>query len=544
MPRLSLAPYLADPDLDLYHGDALTVLRELTAESVHMCVTSPPFFSLRDYGVQGQIGLEDSPDAWAARLVEVFREVRRVLRRDGVMFLECGDSYASSALPGAVSHGRADRAREGCPVHGYAYRDPDDESGDALAFHSRHSDRLPHGCASPDDETDRGIDSQDSRSRSVVGLGPRDAPASSKPVGAPSLHRASRGETEGDALADRISQRSSADDAAASARSSACTCGTVGRWTPSADRSLDRGSWDEAYAHSIASPSLKPKDLIGAPWLLAFALRADGWWLRSCMIWAKPNPMPESVTDRPTTAHSYVFLLAKSARYFYDATAVREPAEWACWGDQTVPKYGGTDTAAGWIKPKTKNELHDSAPGAGQRNLRSVLTIPTEPNGLAVCEGCGAYWERGAPAQHCGQPVVAHYAAFPQRLVEVAVLAGTSERGVCPDCGAPWVRETEKSLANPGNRTNNGQKPRTAERRGFDVRLEASTETTGWRPSCEHDQEPVSATTLDPFLGSGTTALVARRLGRRCVGIELREAYCRMTAHRLAQQSLLTETTR
>src|SRR5262249_45644030 len=101
----------------------------------------------------------------------------------------------------------------------------------------------------------------------------------------------------------------------------------------------------------------KAKDLIGAPWLLAFALRADGWYLRQCVVWHKPNAMPESVRDRCTTAHSYLFLLSKSPRYWFDADAISEPAEWARWGDQTVPKYEGTETASGWMQPKGKNEL-------------------------------------------------------------------------------------------------------------------------------------------------------------------------------------------
>jgi site-specific DNA-cytosine methylase len=164
------------------------------------------------------------------------------------------------------------------------------------------------------------------------------------------------------------------------------------------------------------SHGLKPKDLVGIPWRVAFALQADGWYLRSDIIWSKPNPMPESVTDRPTKAHEYVFLLTKSARYYYDADAVREPhesldhhlrypnsryAETGKWGDNG--KSGGVE---GGMNP------------AG-RNLRSVWTIATAP--------------------YPG----AHFATFPPKLVEPCVKAGTSERGVCGECGAPWVREVE-----------------------------------------------------------------------------------------------------
>jgi DNA modification methylase len=218
-------PYLQDADCTLYHGDALDVLRELPDESVHCIATSPPFYALRDYGVDGQIGLEETPDAWAAALVAVFREARRVLRKDGTLWVECGDSYSGLA-------------------------------------------RIPYG---------------------------------------------DQGKREHGTDADRI--------------------------------------------RKPLTPGLKQKDLTGAPWLLAFALRADGWWLRGCNIWAKPNAMPESAKDRCTTAHSYVFQLSRSARYFFDGDAISEPAAWERWGDQTVPKHEGTETAAGWIQPKTKNEL-------------------------------------------------------------------------------------------------------------------------------------------------------------------------------------------
>ncbi len=312
----------------------------------------------------------------------------------------------------------------------------------------------------------------------------------------------------------------------------------------------------------------KPKDLLLQPFMLAMALRADGWYLRSTIIWHKPNAMPESARDRPTMAHSYLFLLAKSARYFYDADAIREPAEWARWGDQTTPKHEGTETAGGWIKPRTKNDLlgkrdrgsgfqerwdAGETNGRGAKNARSVWTIPTEPNGLALCEVCGAYWERGAPANHCGQPVVAHYAAFPQALVERCILAGTSERGCCYICGAPWVRETESELVkSPKHGAGSVVRGRNE---GNDVngwadqtypRLNRQTTTLGWHPSCnclapdKAAGHVVPATVLDPFAGSGTTALVARRLGRRSIGIELREAYCRMIENRLQQLSLLT----
>jgi hypothetical protein len=185
---------------------------------------------------------------------------------------------------------------------------------------------------------------------------------------------------------------------------------------------------------SVRAHPTKPKDLIGAPWLLAFALRADGWYLRQCIIWQKPNPMPESVRDRCTTAHSYLFLLSKQPRYFFDTEAIAEPAEWARWGDQTVPKYEGTETASGWMQPKTKAELAPIArrkplipeqtkhgvgsqglgsstfgqyPENGRKNARSVWSIPTEGFSARALGGgatritspdCPVHGDRAAPA--------------------------------------------------------------------------------------------------------------------------------------------------
>lgn len=252
-------------------GDALARLRDMPDESVQCCVTSPPYYGLRSYLPDGhpakalEIGLETTPDAYVAKLVEVFREVRRVLRNDGVLFLNLGDSFASG---------------------GRAYRDSDDK----LAA--------------------RGMATR-----------PRD------PEG------------------------------------------------------------------------IKPKDLIGVPWMVAFALRADGWWLRSDIVWAKPNPMPESVADRPTRAHEYVFLLTKSEQYFYDAEAVKEEAV------SNHPSGNG-------FKRDARQSFRDAKgargrdeqwvqPADGKRNARSVWTIGSEPFRDA------------------------HYAVMPSALAERCILAGS-----------------------------------------------------------------------------------------------------------------------
>lgn len=233
-------------------GDCLTTLRTLQDASFQSCVTSPPYYGLRDYGHAGQIGLEPSPDEYVARMVAVFAEVRRVLRDDGTLWLNVGDSYAAS------------QSNNG----GYSAKS-------TLA-----------GFTNPN----------------------------------------TKGRTANDAAV---------------------------------PRRLEHGH--------------KPKDLLGIPWQLAFALRADGWFLRSDIIWHKPNPMPESVTDRPTSAHEHVFLLTKSARYFYDAAAIAEAAEF--------PELTRrVDTGAG--DGRLDRGMYSGRSGTrtdGTRNARNVWTIATQP---------------------------------------------------------------------------------------------------------------------------------------------------------------------
>jgi hypothetical protein len=257
---------------------------------------------------------------------------------------------------------------------------------------------------------------------------------------------------------------------------------------------------------------LKPKDLAGIPWRVAFALQADGWWLRSDIIWSKPNPMPESITDRPTKSHEYLFLLSPSARYSYDAEAVREPhtRDWA--GETVGPGYM---TAEQGRRDGGKRQGNGMNPAG--RNLRSVWTIATEP--------------------YPG----AHFATFPRKLVEPCIKAGTSERGVCPDCGAPWVRETSVAYVKSpvhGAGSVVGRHYATGAN-NFDgagmPRLNKQTTTTGWRPTCAHDGDPAPATVLDPFGGSGTVALVAQALGRRAVLVELNPEYVDQAIERIAK---------
>ena len=273
--------------------------------------------------------------------------------------------------------------------------------------------------------------------------------------------------------------------------------------------------------------NLKPKDLCGIPWRLAFALQADGWYLRSDIVWSKPNPMPESVTDRPTKAHEYVFLLTKGPRYFFDQEAVREPAHvttaWPAMGAASHAArrqvINGGDVGLMEVNP------------AG-RNIRSVWEIATQP-----------YPE-------------AHFATFPEELVRRCLLAGCPEQ-VCGECGKARERVVELSYTKEGAHAALVDKPtdRSAgapmpNRTDGNVampgpqamkhgRANKIVETLGFT-DCGHDAYRPGIV-LDPFIGSGTTALVARKHGRRCVGIELNAEYCALAAHRTQQQSLYTE---
>lgn len=299
-------------DSTIHVGDCLDGLRRMADESVQTCITSPPYFGLRDYGVEGQLGLEPTPAEFVAALVQVFREVHRVLRDDGTLWLNLGDSYSSG---------------------GRKTRDPDE--------------KLPQ----------RGSDTR-----------PQDG--------------------------------------------------------------------------------LPEKNLIGIPWRVAFALQADGWYLRQEIIWHKPNPMPESVRDRCTKAHEHIFLLSKSPRYYFDHEAIKEQAVGGQAGRAASFKREGSKRAQvipGQTAGTHRADREDVAYNGETRNRRSVWTVPTR-----AFKG-------------------AHFATFPEQLIEPCILAGA----------------------------------------------------------------PVGGTVLDPFMGAGTTAVVAERLGRRWVGCELNPDYAAIAEARI-----------
>jgi DNA modification methylase len=306
---------------EIINSDALAGLKTLPDNCIDCCVTSPPYYELRDYGVAGQIGLETSPEIYIEKLVEVFMEAFRVLKPSGTLWLNIGDSYNGS--------GKA----KGCNLDNYLQRS------------NSHA--------------------QQTKPTNISGL--------------------------------------------------------------------------------------KPKDMIGIPWLLAFELRKRGWYLRQDIIWHKPNPMPESVKDRCVKAHEYIFLLSKSAKYYFDCKAILQPISAGSHDNNfanTNLKYSSDKNVNQWAKGSVKrifNSLPDGQPAAMKR---SVWSIPSQA-------------EREA-----------HFACFPQKLVSDCIKAGCPENGIV----------------------------------------------------------------LDPFMGSGTTAVVARKLGRKYTGFELNPEYCKISERKLRRE--------
>ena len=281
-------------DYKLLQGDCLEVLKTLPDQSVQMCVTSPPYYGLRDYGVDGQIGLEETPEAYTEKMVVVFREVRRVLRDDGTLWLNLGDSYFGSRSTGVQ---------------------PKDTDGIERARQTKNTRHVCKACG-----------------KEFMGY---------------------------------PTQRFCSD-----------ACGGKDN-TPRAEK----------YG-------IKPKDLIGIPWRVAFALQADGWYLRSDIIWHKPNPMPESVKDRPTKAHEYIFLMSKSGRYYYDADAIKIHS-----------KQPNDDRGSRGNRKRVPTEKISGIRNSGvypMANRRSVWRVTTKPF-------------KGA-----------HFAVFPPALITPCILAGSA----------------------------------------------------------------------------------------------------------------------
>jgi DNA modification methylase len=346
---------------------------------------------LRDYGHDGQIGLEATPEAYVARMVQVFREVRRVLRDDGTCWVNLGDSYASNWGMGA----------------------------------KRKS----------------------------------------------SWWSTASGELEG-------------------------------KGWGSVETAIPPNSFKPGRADGI-----KVKDLVGIPWRVAFALQADCWLLRQEIIWHKPNPMPESVRDRCTKAHEYVFLLTKSERYYYDAEAVSEASV-------QPERAGKLERSFSTGKPEVvlRQDVGRSVMRTETRNRRSVWTVTTKP--------------------YSG----AHFAVMPAALVEPCIKAGCPDQ-CCTMCGAGYERVTakERTATRPGTATKVTGDSMTDGNRD-PQRHVTTTQTLGWQPACDCAASgTIPGTVLDPFAGSGTTLAVAAELGRSGIGCELNPEYIELAEQRIAE---------
>ncbi len=262
---------------------------------------------------------------------------------------------------------------------------------------------------------------------------------------------------------------------------------------------------------AVVECGLKPKDLIGIPWRTALALQADGWYLRSDVIWHKPNPVPEPARDRPIRAHELLFLLSRQPRYYYDAEAVREPAA----SRPSSSRQARSSSAGRYAQlrdPMVRSAnpyARRGAPESKDRHRRSVWTVPTQ-------------------AFHGS-----HTATFPAKLVEPCVLAGTSAAGCCSQCGRPWERMLEVTYRPLSKRRQKRSDPRVFE---IEMRQVRESRTLGWRPTCGCGAPAVPAVVMDPFAGTGTALKVAQALGRHAVGIELNAEYVALIKERLQLQ--------
>lgn len=398
----------------ILQGDCRQILPTLPAASVHAVITSPPYWALRSYLAEEhplkplEIGNERTPPEYIASIVAVFRELRRVLRDDGVAWLNLGDTYASD------------------------YKGSGGTGNGTLAGYGN------------------------------------------------------------------------------------------GQTAETAKRAQRRQQREKP---KYFVPDVPPKNLVGIPWRVALALQADGWFLRRDIIWHKPNPMPESVEDRPTTAHEHVFMLAKAPRYYYDGEAICEPYA-RDYGEKlrqvgskkrmanpgAAGRGGGGQWDRDWDPERYARYLHPNG-----RNKRSVWTVPTH-----AFTG-------------------AHFATMPPELIVPALLSSTSQKGCCPTCGAPWVRQVEKYRTLDGERCDDVPPMRNTDlgapsgTQGVGHHRTGSvTVTTDWAASCACNAgEPVPCTVLDPFGGAMTTALQAVRHGRQAIAIELNPDYVPMGERRL-----------
>jgi DNA modification methylase len=275
---------------------------------------------------------------------------------------------------------------------------------------------------------------------------------------------------------------------------------------------------------------LKPKDLTLLPARIALAMQADGWWLRAEIIWEKPTAMPEAARDRPTKSHEQLYLFSKSGQYFYDGFAIREPSTGTSRArlHRVGPKTEDADPA--YVRGNARYLASLQHP-VETRNARSVWCIPVDKQ--PVLDG----------------DTQKHYATFPKALARQGILAGTSERGCCAKCGAPHRRLVEKTRLLDGKpaaikpmRTTSKAAPSSAQGVNH-ARVTLAMRDVGWRATCSCNADIVPCVVLDPFMGSGTTALAAIGIGRRAIGIELNPEYVERARNRLRADSPLFDAT-
>lgn len=394
-------------------GDVRDQLAALPSQSVHCVVTSPPYWAMRDYEHDDQLGLEATMDGYLEDMSIVFAQIRRVLRRDGTLWLNMGDGYVQGRRGGI---------------------------GETSTLTGGHKHQ--------------------NQSRTALNT----------------MHRLN-----------------------------------------------SKSALEQLGGKTTSTGRLKAKDYTGISWRLAFQLQYDGWYLRRPIVWAKPNPTPESTRDRPTSSHEYVFLMARAKHYFYDNQAERTPFKKSTIARVEEPTFdrqqGGFKDygTTGQNRSRSARAAVEATAGAVDRtaNLRDVWTITPQ-----------AYRFR-------------HFAAFPEALVERCINLGTSEGGCCGKCGKPYRRLTE--IVDPsgklGKAWHDHQQDLVRGQRGTPYADDAPyVVTKGWEPTCKHEAPRARCLVLDPFMGSGTTAVAALRLGRDYLGVELNADYIAIADKRIARQ--------